>query len=129
VTGSVAYGDGSWQGFKKNDFEVTIDLKDTLELHEIRTSFLQDQRSWIFFPRSVEYSLSVDGQSFTVAASVANDASDSTTAAIRKSVSAPMPKTAARFVRVKASSIGQCPPWHPGRGGEAWLFIDEITVN
>jgi sialate O-acetylesterase len=129
VSGSGDFRDGSWQGFKKVDLEVTIDLGDTLELHEARSGFLQDQRSWIFFPRSVEYSVSLDGNSFVSAALVPNEMPDSTVGGITKSFPASLPKTPARFVRVKATGIGQCPPWHPGRGQDAWLFVDEIVVN
>jgi hexosaminidase len=35
----------------------------------------------------------------------------------------------ARYVRVTAKSIGRCPSWHPGAGGKAWLFADEIIVE
>jgi len=35
----------------------------------------------------------------------------------------------ARFVRLRATSIGVCPPWHPGAGENAWLFVDEIEVQ
>ncbi len=35
----------------------------------------------------------------------------------------------ARYVRVYAEGIRQCPQWHPGDGGPAWVFIDEIRVN
>jgi hexosaminidase len=35
----------------------------------------------------------------------------------------------ARYVRVTAKSVGLCPPWHPGRGQNAWLFVDEIIVR
>jgi len=129
VTGSTNFRDGTWQGILKNDLDVTIDLGAALELQEIRTGFLHNQGSWIFFPRSVEYSLSSDGVSFRAAATVRNDLPDSTAAGIRKEFSATFPKTLARFVRVKATSIGLCPQWHPGRGQNAWLFVDEITVR
>ena len=129
LTGTADFRDGLWQGFEKSDLEVTIDLGDTLELREIRSGFLQDPRSWIFFPRNVEYSLSLDGESFHIAATVPNDMSDSTAVSSRKSFGKTLFRTPARFVRVKAGNIGQCPPWHPGRGGDAWLFVDEIIVN
>jgi sialate O-acetylesterase len=129
IAGSSNFRDGSWQGFKKNDFEATIDLNDTLEVHEIRSEFLQDQLSWIFFPRSVECSLSMDGKSFGAPAVTTNDVADSTAESMTKTFAASMHKTRARYVRVKATNIGQCPPWHPGRGGDAWLFIDEIIVK
>ncbi len=35
----------------------------------------------------------------------------------------------ARYVRVRARSMGVCPAWHPGAGDAAWVFADEIRVN
>ena len=35
----------------------------------------------------------------------------------------------ARFVRIKAKNVGTCPGWHPGAGGKAWLFVDEVIVE
>ena len=34
-----------------------------------------------------------------------------------------------RFVRVRARNLGECPEWHVGAGGKAWLFVDEIVVR
>jgi hexosaminidase len=34
-----------------------------------------------------------------------------------------------RYITIKAKNVGVCPPDHPGAGGKAWLFVDEITVN
>ena len=35
----------------------------------------------------------------------------------------------ARYVRVVAKNIGTIPDWHPGAGGKAWIFADEIIVE
>ena len=34
-----------------------------------------------------------------------------------------------RFIKIKVKSQKECPDWHTGSGGKAWLFIDEINVN
>ena len=34
-----------------------------------------------------------------------------------------------RYVRLTARNIGRCPSWHPGAGGKAWIFTDEILVE
>ena len=34
-----------------------------------------------------------------------------------------------RFIHIKANNIGVCPPWHPGAGGKAWIFCDEIVIH
>ena len=38
-------------------------------------------------------------------------------------------KTNAKFVKIKAKNFGILPSWHQGSGGEAFIFIDEITVK
>ena len=38
-------------------------------------------------------------------------------------------RTAARYVRVKASNMKTCPSWHNGAGGPAWIFADEVVVE
>jgi len=37
--------------------------------------------------------------------------------------------TEARYVRVWARNRGVCPDWHPGAGGSAWIFADEIEIQ
>ncbi|MEZ5172625.1 MAG: discoidin domain-containing protein [Bacteroidia bacterium] len=35
----------------------------------------------------------------------------------------------ARYIRVKAENFGKLPEWHLGAGGDAFIFIDEITIH
>jgi len=35
----------------------------------------------------------------------------------------------ARYVKVKAKNFGTLPNWHQGAGGDAFIFIDEITIK
>jgi len=32
-------------------------------------------------------------------------------------------------IRIIARNTGRCPDWHPGAGGKAWIFADEIIVE
>jgi len=34
-----------------------------------------------------------------------------------------------RYIKVKAINYGSIPDWHLGKGGEAFIFIDEIMIN
>ncbi|NOR11849.1 MAG: hypothetical protein GQ545_01195, partial [Candidatus Aminicenantes bacterium] len=40
-----------------------------------------------------------------------------------------LPDMRARYIRIKARNVGICPDWHPGAGGKAWLFCDEIIIE
>lgn len=35
----------------------------------------------------------------------------------------------ARYVKVIAKNYGTIPEWHPGAGGEAFIFVDEFWVK
>jgi len=35
----------------------------------------------------------------------------------------------ARYVRITARNYGVIPDWHPGSGGHAWIFVDEILIE
>jgi hypothetical protein len=37
--------------------------------------------------------------------------------------------TRARYVKVRATNAGPLPGWHPGAGGKAWIFADELVVR
>jgi hexosaminidase len=39
------------------------------------------------------------------------------------------PSTQARFMRVRAANPGPLPAWHPGAGGKAWVFLDEVVIK
>jgi sialate O-acetylesterase len=129
LKGSLNFRDGLWQGFKKDDLDVTIDLGDTINITSIGTAYLQNTGSWIFLPKRLEYSLSTDGQAFSKIVPLVNDVPDSLVGPIRKEFNVTVNGVTARYVKVHAENVGQCPAWHSGRGGDAWLFVDEIVVN
>jgi hypothetical protein len=37
--------------------------------------------------------------------------------------------TRARYVRMRAYNFGKIPAWHPGSGGDPWIFVDEIIIK
>jgi hypothetical protein len=34
-----------------------------------------------------------------------------------------------KYIKIKAYNYGKLPQWHQGFGGDAFIFIDEITVK
>jgi predicted alpha-1,2-mannosidase len=128
--GGADFRTGTWQGFQGQDFEAVIDLGEIRGVSKVGAGFLQDVGSWIWLPTGVEFELSRDGVNFVRAATVkADGVSDRDTKVKVKELSAEFPRRDARFVRVRAYNYGSVPPWHPGAGGKAWIFIDEITVD
>ena len=65
MVGSINHNDGYWQGWEREDMEITIDLKENKKIESITCGFLDSHNSWIFLPKTVYVSFSIDGEGFT----------------------------------------------------------------
>jgi hexosaminidase len=129
ILGSSHFNDGRWQGFEGEDMVAVIDLGQPRVIESVACRFLQSVPSWIWMPRVMEVNLSDDGRRFRPFTTADHDVDErAREARVRELVAATAPDIA-RYVRVRARSMGSCPQWHPGAGGPAWVFADEIRIN
>ena len=130
IHGTINWRTGSWQGYQAQDFECIIDFGKEKPIQSITSSYLQDSRSWIIFPKQVSYFTSIDGITFTPFGMIENGISpnDYSIQTRRFSSNNAVSKTA-RFIKVIATNFGKLPDWHQGKGGDAFIFIDEIEVK
>ena len=98
-------------------------------LRSVASRYLRDTRRWIFFPASVEYSVSEDGVNYVQVGTLEYPPAASDEEPGIRVCEYVLHDVRARFVHVHARSVGVCPPWHQGAGGKAWTFCDEITVE
>ena len=99
-----------------------------IDLKEIKASFLQDQVAWIFYPVSVEILASSAGDEYNIIKTFIHKTKQNLTQEI-KFFTTSLPDEKIRFIKIRAKSQGECPSWHPGNGGPAWIFVDEIVVQ
>jgi len=129
IFGSENWRKGDWQGYQGQDFEAVIDLNETKTVKSIVARFLQDSRAWILMPTKVEYYTSEDNSNFKLIKTIENKLDAKNTEVQIVDFEIVFPETKAKFIKVKAYNFGKLPEWHQGAGGEAFIFIDEITVN
>ena len=82
-------------------------------------------------PRYVTFSVSADGENYTDIARVLHtiDEKDYDVQVVDFTAEVPESAGPVRYVKVFAKRYGTIPEWHPGAGGEGFIFIDEITVE
>lgn len=119
---------GGWQGYQGTDFEAVIDLLQERDIKHVSAGFCQDARSWIWMPRYVEFSVSDDGKDYRLVSHIDNTVDDRDYV-IRFWDCGGDVSAKARYVKVYASNYGEIPSWHPGAGGQGFIFIDEIDVR
>ena len=134
IRGTTNWSGGAWQGYWGKDFVAVVDLGKTQTIKKLGAGFLQEAGSWIWMPRRVEFELSLDGQTFTHVLSIPNDVPDGSdpntnAGTLAKDFVKNVNSQEARYVRIKAVNFGKIPSWHPGSGGDAWIFVDEIIIE
>ena len=130
ILGTENWRKGDWQGYQSQDFEAVVDLKEVKNITEISARFLQDSRSWILMPTKVEYYVSEDNVNFTYFGSVNNTLDPKLEEnTILNFTSNETKGKKARYVKVIAKNFGKLPEWHQGAGGDAFIFVDEITIK
>jgi predicted alpha-1,2-mannosidase len=131
IFGTENWRKGDWQGYQTHDFEAVIDLQSTREISQITANFLQDTRSWILMPTKVDYYISDDNVNFTLFDTQNNTIDPKDYNSIIQGFKSLKKPVKARYVKVKATNFGKLPEWHQGFpfDGEAFIFVDEITVE
>lgn len=113
------YTDKNWLGFEKNDMIAIVDLGTNQSINSLAVRFLTYKLQNIFFPTSVEFSVSDDGKNFKTIKTVTMDQNfnDRYDCWIDMATAGNLNENA-RFVKIFAiNGIGQR------------FFTDEILVN
>jgi len=130
INGTENWRKGEWQGYQSQDFEAIINLQTEKNVSNFSATFLQDSGSWILMPTKVDYYVSNDNVNFTLVGSVTNSISPKTEINKIENFQYQSPQELkAKYVKVKAYNFGKLPDWHQGAGGDAFIFIDEITIK
>lgn len=130
IFGTTNWRKGDWQGYQSQDFEAIVDLQEIKTIHSISANFLQDSRSWILMPTQVEFYISSDNVNFTPVRTLENSIDAKETENVVKDFNFNLKSpTKAKYVKIIAKNFGKLPDWHQGFGGDAFIFIDEITIN
>jgi hypothetical protein len=132
IVGTEDFRTGTWQGYWNEDVIAIVDLGKVKPIDTIDVNFLQDQRSWIFFPTEVECYVSDNPRSFykSLPKKTFNTTEKDEDVKIEK-VSFSMKGYSARYVKIVAKKLGELPEWHLGHkhDGRSWIFVDEIMIK
>jgi predicted alpha-1,2-mannosidase len=129
IRGTKNWSSGGWQGYQGTDFVAVVDLGSVQPVSKVGAGFLQDAGSWIWMPSRVEFELSMDGKTFEPSLSIANEVSERQEGVVTRDFVKSISPRNARYIRIRAVNFGKIPAWHPGSGGDAWIFVDEIIVQ
>lgn len=121
--------DKSWQGFCKDDIDLTIDLASSEQVSQVDLRFFQHiSTTSVLLPLNVSVELSTNGTDFKSVYDSAIKPNADPNALIEEYTIVFEPQQA-QYVRIRAKNSGTLYKTHPRAGADAWLFMDEVVVN
>ena len=119
----------NWFSFQGQDLEVVIDLEAVKKVRRVESAYYQYAFWLTILPKKVDYYLSMDGKRFDLVGSIENTLPIDQYGGQQRDFIAEFQSREARYVKVKAYTIGNTPGWHPGAGRPAYMRVDEIVVE
>ncbi len=107
--------------------QIVVDLGSLTAVTNVAVDVLQIQRSWIFFPKSVGFAVSVDGERWaTIFEDRVNPSRESEP--VLRRLQTGVDGAPIRYLRIELENLGANPEWHAAPGSRSWLFLDEVVV-
>ena len=122
IRGTKNFHDGQWLGWLGDDVTLTLDLGETTEVSEVRIGAMDAQSSGIYFPERLTVALSADGKNYREVAAQEEPCTIKGKPSL-KDFTLKFDPQSTRYLQIQLKNVKT-----PTKGGDAWLFIDEILV-
>ena len=132
IYGKLNWRAGDWQGYQGQDIEVIMAFEEPRNIKKLTANFLEDQNSWIFYPKEIEFYVSVDSVNWTLVnriPTLKSDHADGPSISKFDTKYSTIKKEEYRYAKLVAKNFGPMPQWHEGRGNPTFIFIDEFEVE
>ncbi len=131
IKGSKDFRSGTWQGYEDKDVDAIIDLGEEQSIQKVSVNFLQDQRSFIFYPTEVFCYISTDNKNFQLVGKQSTNATKRSEETRTTTITFDLKDRNAKYVKIFAKKLGRLPDWHSGYKsyGKSWIFVDEISIE
>jgi predicted alpha-1,2-mannosidase len=129
IRGGSDFRTGAWQGWRGQHVEIIVDLGKEKPISSIGISCLEEIKSWIWFPSSIDIFISHDGLQFASAGTLKTEEPLNDYQPKTKEFSKTL-RASGRYVKLKIHpGVEPIPSWHLGSGETCWIFADEIIIK
>ncbi len=125
IIGRMPWYGAEWLGFSGTNCEATIDLEKETKINKVKVDVLNAEYSWIYLPVSVELLISNNGLNFSTVRKLSKYEIES----MNREMILEANGVSARYIKVIIQNLGKIPDGKPGATYDAWLFVDEISVE
>lgn len=143
IFGSTDYHKGNWLGIQGQNLIIHLKPNKRIKYYydlDVEFSFLKDIRAWIALPKEIQiWAVSVNGNKWLIQKKTFENILNQEPAYKKSYRTVLTNKGWKEFKMWKSEKVsyfevhflnaGKLERWHPGFGGESYIFIDEISIS
>lgn len=122
VRGTQDFHDKQWLAWLTDDAHFIVDLGENTAISSLSLGAMEHQGSGIFFPTEIILRTSSDGKNYKEIGKITRPFEKNGLAKLQN-FSFDFEKHQARFIELKVQNLKNTP-----KGGDSWLFLDEVIV-
>jgi uncharacterized membrane protein/mono/diheme cytochrome c family protein len=116
-----------WLGYRKQPLQALFDFGDEPPaIQHVTLSYARNIGSYIMPPAYVEVWGGDDPEALQKLIRVRPPAANLNQTTTEKGLDITLPASGFRYYQIIAEPVRKLPSWHPGAGGKAWVFVDEV---
>ena len=122
----------NWLGFNGTDMEATLELTEAVDISMVKIGIAHKPDSWVVWPKGAWVAFSKDGKKYTEwqhAEFPVYNSPDPMTSLGRVEARARVNAKNVKYLKIKVENQGALPEWHPYAGQQAWIMVDEVTIE
>nr|WP_295876496.1 c-type cytochrome domain-containing protein [uncultured Chitinophaga sp.] len=126
--GGTDHNNGKWLGYTKNGLEAIVQFPQPVPLKAVTIAALRNTGAYIFLPHHIEIWGGSDPRHLKLLKKVTPPADKKDDPVTTLDIDCDFPLTQVSCLKIMMTQA-TLPPWHPGKGNRAWLFVDELLFN
>lgn len=127
--GDLNFRSGKWLGYKENRMESMLYFKKPVKLSSVAVSALVDMGSYIMPPKKIEVWGGKGKGKLVLLKTLQPEQPAGNKPSYLFGYNLQFQSTEVDCLKLVVVPVSKLPSWHPGKGEQAWVFIDEIFLN
>lgn len=127
--GDLNFRSGKWLGYKENGMEAMLYFKKGVQLSSVAVSALVDMGSYIMPPQKIEVWGRKGKGKMVLLKTLQPDQPAGNKPSYLFGYNLQFNSTEVDCLKLVVMPLSKLPAWHPGKGQQAWVFVDEIFLN
>jgi uncharacterized membrane protein/mono/diheme cytochrome c family protein len=125
------FNDAAWLGFREQPFAATFYFDTVQTINSISISYNENVQSYLMPPAEVEVWAGESKEKLKLLkkATATQPTREEKNVVRVEGMKIDIPQSTYKYYKIIAKNVLKLPPWHPGKGEKAWIFIDEIFFN